>query len=166
MSERGIRLRPSVWVASKDVLANVAGAPRKDAEFSGAELFRHTLLKHKAVQHRWVQRSAPMSCKKAPLVERVLTMLSPEERLALVLRHTRNLGVTQIALRLGCPRAAAVRVLQQAEAKVHAAQHALIEALIEHATPSRPTRRSAPVAQKRTKVGAGYRSVAVQVAGA
>jgi len=65
------------------------------------------------------------------LVELVAAMLSQEERKALVLRHTRHLEDSQIARSLGLNRAAAVNLLTQAEAKVRAAQRALIEAFVE-----------------------------------
>lgn len=104
--------------------------------------------------------------RKAFLVEQVLHWLSPEERSVLVLRHTRHLGVTQIAERMGCPRAAVVDMLRQAEAKVRAVQRAIIDAMLEAASGrGGKGRRSAPGAQKRAKVRATHDSVAVQVAG-
>jgi DNA-directed RNA polymerase specialized sigma24 family protein len=98
----------------------------------------------------------------AKLVERVLAMLSPEERLALVLRHTRRLSPGDIARQLKCPRAVALGVVAQAEAKVRAAQRALIEAIIE----VKPQCASGPAAKKRSKVRAVDSSVSVEVAGA
>lgn len=98
----------------------------------------------------------------AKLVERLLAMLSPEERLALVLRHTRRLSPAEIAHQLQCPRAVALGVVAQAEAKVRAAQRALIEAIIE----VKPSRGSGPVAKKRSKVGAVDDAVSVEIAGA
>lgn len=71
------------------------------------------------------------------LVRGILSMLSAEERLALVMRHTRHLKLAEMAHALSCTPATARRLLAQAEAKVHTAQRALIEALIE----VKPTRR-------------------------
>jgi predicted DNA-binding protein (UPF0251 family) len=112
-----------------------------------------------------------------PLVEQVLSMLSAEERCAITLRHARSMGVAQIAACMGCPRRAAERALRTAEAKVRAAQRALLEALLEigrgpdvtsegprHAPRNRARAGSAPVAEKHAKVRAAHGAVTVEVA--
>jgi predicted DNA-binding protein (UPF0251 family) len=108
--------------------------------------------------HAGRDKKTPLQAK---LVQRVLAMLSPEERFALVLRHTRRLGYAEIAHKLGCPRAVAIAVLAQAESKVRAAQRALIEAIIE--VKSAPPA-SSPRAKQQPKVRAVNDPVAVQIA--
>ncbi len=108
--------------------------------------------------HAGRDKKTPLQAK---LVQRVLAMLSPEERFALVLRHTRRLGYVEIARELGCPRAVAISVLAQAEAKVRAAQKALIEAIIE--VKSAPPA-SAPRAKQQAKIRAVDNTVGVQIA--
>lgn len=126
-----------------------------------------------------------MVANRASIVEQILEMLSPEERVMLVLRHTHRLGIAQIAHRLGSTRAAVARSLAQAETKVRRVQAAMIEALLETVAVRPPlaagavrpkagviveprpaaresaARKSAPVAQQGAKVGPGNGAVSV-----
>ncbi|MFO0783879.1 MAG: hypothetical protein U0636_09375 [Phycisphaerales bacterium] len=92
-----------------------------------------------------------------PLVQRILAMLTPDERLVLVLRHSRKLGDAQIAKKLGCTRDVAQALARMAEAKVKAAQKLLIQSMLD----AKPL--STPRPKKQPKVRAVHHTAAVQV---